>query len=55
MMLINMTLIYYFSGMEKCPDDVAMIGDDVNNDLGDGAKELGIQRLLGKGLDYSRY
>ncbi|KAI7876421.1 hypothetical protein K492DRAFT_172567 [Lichtheimia hyalospora FSU 10163] len=33
-------------GMETSPEDVAMIGDDVNNDLGDGAKELGIQRLL---------
>ncbi|CDH52298.1 haloacid dehalogenase-like hydrolase domain-containing protein 2 [Lichtheimia corymbifera JMRC:FSU:9682] len=33
-------------GMESCPQDVAMIGDDVNNDLGGGAKELGIQRLL---------
>lgn len=36
-----------FSGMESSPQDVAMIGDDVNNDLGGGAKELGIQRLLG--------
>lgn len=27
-----------------------MIGDDVNNDLGEGAKELGIQRLLGMDL-----
>lgn len=33
--------------MESSPQEVAMIGDDVNNDLGEGAKELGIQRLLG--------
>ncbi|KAI9316348.1 HAD-like domain-containing protein [Dichotomocladium elegans] len=33
-------------GMELQPEHVAMIGDDVNNDLGGGAQELGLQRFL---------
>ncbi|KAK8861516.1 TIGR01458 family HAD hydrolase [Kwoniella newhampshirensis] len=28
------------------PDEVAVIGDDVNNDLGEGARELGLKRIL---------
>lgn len=34
--------------MENTPEQVAMIGDDVSNDLGGGAKELGLHRFLGK-------
>lgn len=34
--------------MESAPEQVAIIGDDVNADLGDGAKELGLHRFLGK-------
>ena len=30
------------------PENVAMIGDDINNDLGGGALELGLHRYLGK-------
>ncbi|KAI7869598.1 haloacid dehalogenase-like hydrolase domain-containing 2 [Mucor mucedo] len=33
-------------GMENAPEQVAMIGDDVSNDLGGGAKELGLHRFL---------
>ncbi|KAI9481610.1 MAG: Haloacid dehalogenase-like hydrolase domain-containing protein 2 [Benjaminiella poitrasii] len=33
-------------GMEDRPQEVAIIGDDVSNDLGGGAKELGLHRLL---------
>ncbi|KAI9032607.1 HAD-like domain-containing protein [Phycomyces nitens] len=33
-------------GMEDRPQDVAMVGDDVQSDLGGGAVELGIQRCL---------
>lgn len=28
-------------------EDVAIVGDDVENDLGAGARELGLQRILG--------
>lgn len=34
--------------MESTPEQVAIIGDDVSNDLGGGAKELGLHRFLGK-------
>jgi FMN phosphatase YigB (HAD superfamily) len=34
--------------MESVPQQVAIIGDDVSNDLGGGAKELGLHRFLGK-------
>lgn len=34
--------------MESTPQHVAIIGDDVSNDLGGGAKELGLHRFLGK-------
>lgn len=34
--------------MESSPQHVAIIGDDVCNDLGGGAKELGLHRFLGK-------
>ncbi|KAI8076968.1 HAD-like domain-containing protein [Thamnidium elegans] len=33
-------------GMESSPQHVAIIGDDVSNDLGGGAKELGLHRFL---------
>lgn len=33
--------------MEDTPEQVAIIGDDVSNDLGGGAKELGLHRFLG--------
>ncbi|KAG0166013.1 Haloacid dehalogenase-like hydrolase domain-containing protein 2 [Apophysomyces sp. BC1015] len=33
-------------GMENTPEHVAIIGDDVNNDLGGGALELGLHRYL---------
>lgn len=36
------------SGFENSPGNVAIIGDDVNSDLGDGAEELGLHRFLGK-------
>ena len=32
----------------KIDGQVAVIGDDVKNDLGEGAKELGLKRILGK-------
>ncbi|CAO0798816.1 unnamed protein product [Mucor circinelloides] len=32
--------------MEDTPEQVAIIGDDVSNDLGGGAKELGLHRFL---------
>ncbi|KAK4519333.1 Cation_ATPase_N domain-containing protein [Mucor velutinosus] len=32
--------------MESTPGQVAIIGDDVSNDLGGGAKELGLHRFL---------
>ncbi|KAL9556633.1 hypothetical protein MBANPS3_001787 [Mucor bainieri] len=32
--------------MEHTPEQVAIIGDDVSNDLGGGAKELGLHRFL---------
>ncbi|KAG0186300.1 hypothetical protein DFQ28_008050 [Apophysomyces sp. BC1034] len=32
--------------MENTPEHVAIIGDDVNNDLGGGALELGLHRYL---------
>ncbi|CAO3618943.1 unnamed protein product [Mucor fragilis] len=32
--------------MESTPEQVAIIGDDVSNDLGGGAKELGLHRFL---------
>lgn len=34
--------------MEASPGQVAIIGDDIQNDLGGGAKELGLHRFLGK-------
>ncbi|KAI8967449.1 haloacid dehalogenase-like hydrolase domain-containing 2 [Mycotypha africana] len=34
--------------MEDKPEQVAMIGDDVQNDLGEGAEQLGMQRFLVK-------
>ncbi|KAF7727234.1 Haloacid dehalogenase-like hydrolase domain-containing protein 2 [Apophysomyces ossiformis] len=33
-------------GMENTPEDVAIIGDDINNDLGGGALECGLHRYL---------
>ncbi|ORZ03433.1 haloacid dehalogenase-like hydrolase domain-containing protein 2 [Syncephalastrum racemosum] len=33
-------------GLQDTPQNVAIIGDDVNNDLGGGAKELGLHRFL---------
>jgi hypothetical protein len=36
------------SGFEDSPGNVAIIGDDVNSDLGDGAEELDLHRFLGK-------
>lgn len=33
--------------MLDTPENVAIIGDDVHNDLGGGAKELGLHRYLG--------
>ncbi|KAJ1670861.1 hypothetical protein EV182_007962 [Spiromyces aspiralis] len=33
-------------GLETNPESVAMIGDDVRADLGDGAEELGLKRIL---------
>jgi hypothetical protein len=33
--------------MVPTPQDVAIIGDDVSNDLGGGAKELKLHRFLG--------
>lgn len=32
----------------KLDGDIGVVGDDVNNDLGDGAKELGLKRILGQ-------
>jgi FMN phosphatase YigB (HAD superfamily) len=34
--------------MENTPQQVAIIGDDVSNDLGGGAEQLGLHRFLGK-------
>lgn len=34
--------------MTDTPESVAIIGDDVHNDLGGGAKELGLHRYLGQ-------
>lgn len=34
--------------MQDSPENVAIIGDDANNDLGGGALELGLHRFLGK-------
>ena len=39
---------FLYSGMLDNPENVAMIGDDINNDLGGGALELGLHRYLGK-------
>lgn len=36
--------------MEHSPEHVAIIGDDVCNDLGDGAEQLGLHRFLGNSL-----
>ncbi|KAI8329055.1 HAD-like domain-containing protein [Chlamydoabsidia padenii] len=33
-------------GYQDSPGNVAIIGDDVNSDLGDGAEELGLHRFL---------
>jgi FMN phosphatase YigB (HAD superfamily) len=33
--------------MESSPEQVAIIGDDVLNDLGGGAVDLGLHRFLG--------
>lgn len=33
--------------MENTPEQVAIIGDDVSNDLGGGAIDLGLHRFLG--------
>ncbi|KAI9306119.1 HAD-like domain-containing protein [Cunninghamella echinulata] len=33
-------------GFENNPGSVAIIGDDVNSDLGDGAEKLGLHRIL---------
>ncbi|ORZ19320.1 HAD-like domain-containing protein [Absidia repens] len=33
-------------GFQDSPEKVAIIGDDVNSDLGDGAEELGLHRFL---------
>jgi FMN phosphatase YigB (HAD superfamily) len=38
--------------MESTPHQVAIIGDDVSNDLGGGAKELGLHRFLGKYFNF---
>lgn len=32
-------------------EDVAVVGDDIMNDLGDGAMSLGLKRVLGEGPD----
>lgn len=37
--------------MEASPGQVAIIGDDIQNDLGGGAKELGLHRFLGKNIN----
>jgi hypothetical protein len=29
-------------------ENIAVIGDDIVNDLGQGAKDLGLQRILGE-------
>ncbi|WVR03886.1 TIGR01458 family HAD hydrolase [Kwoniella sp. DSM 27419] len=34
------------TGQAYRPEDVAVIGDDIRNDLGAGAKELGLKRIL---------
>lgn len=41
--------------MQDSPENVAIIGDDTNNDLGGGALELGLHRFLGKykAIDWS--
>jgi FMN phosphatase YigB (HAD superfamily) len=36
--------------MENTPQHVAIIGDDVFNDLGGGAEQLGLHRFLGKSI-----
>ncbi|KAJ1653831.1 Haloacid dehalogenase-like hydrolase domain-containing protein 2 [Dispira simplex] len=42
------TLALEALGLEDCPHEVAMIGDDVEHDLGGGAVTLGLQRYLVK-------
>ncbi|KAI9281563.1 hypothetical protein BY458DRAFT_583899 [Sporodiniella umbellata] len=41
-------------GMESTPENVAIIGDDVHNDLGGGARELGLRRFLVRTGKYRR-
>lgn len=36
------------SGEDFERNEVAVVGDDVDNDLGDGARELGLKRILGE-------
>lgn len=47
MALERMRAIYPEAG-EMQPSDVGIIGDDVVNDLGEGARELGMRRILGE-------
>ncbi|KAJ1966262.1 hypothetical protein IWQ62_002476 [Dispira parvispora] len=47
------TLALEILGLADCPHEVAMIGDDVENDLGGGAVALGLRRYLVKTGKYS--
>jgi hypothetical protein len=40
--------MHKYSGLSSTPQNVAIVGDDVSADLGDGALELGLYRYLGK-------
>lgn len=46
--MIIHTDMHKYSGLSSTPQNVAMVGDDVSADLGDGALELGLHRYLGK-------
>lgn len=46
--LLTHTDMHKYSGLSSTPQNVAMVGDDVSADLGDGALELGLYRYLGK-------
>jgi ribonucleotide monophosphatase NagD (HAD superfamily) len=38
---------------EISPGDIGIVGDDMDNDLGGGALELGMKRILGMSVDSS--